>query len=158
MAGGWNLMPQHGDRSGVHPKPWARGRGRSVTRWLLAALYFGAGVLHLAIPAPFLGITPAWVPAAPFVIMATGLAELAGAIALVQRRSPPVRRAAGWGLAAYALCVWPANVNHLLLDMARADHGLGWIYHGPRMVLQPVLIWAALWSSGAIGGRRSRVI
>lgn len=145
-------MPQPVERSGDHPPPATRGRGRGVTRWLLAALYGAAGVLHLAIPAPFLGITPAWVPVAPLVIMATGLAELAGAIALVQRRSIPVRRAAGWGLAAYALCVWPANVNHLMLDMARADHGLGWIYHGPRMVLQPVLIWAALWSSGAIGG------
>ena len=30
---------------------------------------------------------------------------------------------AGCGLALYALCVWPANFNHMALDMARADHG-----------------------------------
>ena len=118
-------------------------------------LYAAAGVLHLAAPAPFLSITPHWVPAAPLVITLTGLAELAGAAGLAQSWSPTLRRWAGWGLAAYALCVWPANVNHLLIDLARADGGLGWAYHGPRMLLQPVLIWAALWASGALATRRA---
>lgn len=130
-------------------------RARRVTRWLLAMLYAAAGVLHLAAPAPFLSITPHWVPAAPLVIALTGLAELAGAAGLAQPWSPTLRRWAGWGLAAYALCVWPANVNHLLIDLARPDHGLGWTYHGPRMLLQPVLIWAALWASGARATRRA---
>jgi len=122
--------------------------GRRAVRWALVALYGAAGVLHLALPAPFLKITPAWVPAAPLVIALTGLAELAGAAGLVQGRWPALRRAAGWGLAAYALCVWPANINHLLMDMARPDHGLGWAYHGPRMLAQPLLIWAAVWAGG----------
>jgi len=124
--------------------------GRAITRWLLVLLYLAAGVLHLAMPRPFLGITPHWVPYAPLVITLTGLAELAGALGLAQPWSPGLRRAAGWGLAAYALCVWPANINHLLLDMARPGHGLGWAYHGPRMVAQPLLIWAALWAGGVI--------
>ena len=80
-------------------------------------------------------------------IALTGLAELAGSIGLVQPWSPPLRRAAGWGLAAYALCVWPANYNHFLQDMARPDHGLGLAYHLPRLAFQPVLIWAAIWAS-----------
>jgi uncharacterized membrane protein len=127
-----------------------------LTRQGLVVLYLAAGVLHLLLPRPFLAITPRWVPDPPLVIALTGLAELAGALALAQGWSLPLRRAAGWGLAAYALCVWPANVQHLLLDMARPDHGLGWAYHGPRMVLQPVLIWAALWASGAIKSRPVR--
>ncbi len=90
-------------------------------------------------------------PHAPLVIWLTGIAELAGAAGLAQGRWPALRRAAGWGLAAYALCVWPANINHLLIDLARPDHGLGWAYHGPRMLLQPLLIWAALWAGGAVG-------
>jgi len=129
-------------------------RGRRTVRWALVALYLAAGVLHLALPAPFLKITPVWVPDAPLVIALTGLAELAGAAGLAQGWSLPLRRAAGWGLAAYALCVWPANVQHLLLDMARPDHGLGWAYHGPRMLAQPVLIWAAAWAGGGLAGRR----
>lgn len=128
---------------------------RRIVRLLLGLLYFAAGVLHLAIPAPFLKITPAWVPHAPLVIALTGLAELAGSVALVQGFSPALRRAAGWGLAAYALCVWPANINHMIMDLARPDHGLGLGYHIPRMLAQPVLIWAALWAGGVLGRRRS---
>lgn len=139
-------------QSSSHQPPPARRRGARVTRGLLAALYFGAGALHLAIPEPFLRITPSWVPEAELIIRLTGIAELAGATGLAQPWSTRLRRAAGWGLAAYALCVWPANVNHLIMDMARPDQGLGWAYHAPRMLLQPVLIWAALWSSGALGG------
>ena len=124
-------------------------QGRRITRLLLGCLYVAAGVLHVLHPDPFLKITPSWVVAAPLVILLTGIAEMAGAIGLVQPWWPRLRVAAGWGLAAYALCVWPANINHLLMDMARPDHGLGWTYHGPRMLAQPLLIWAALWSSGA---------
>jgi uncharacterized membrane protein len=131
----------------------AQDRRKRLVRLALAAIYLAAGVLHLAVPGPFLSITPGWVPAPARVIQLTGLAEIAGAAALAQGRWPALRIAAGWGLAAYALCVWPANVNHLLIDMARPGHGLGWAYHGPRMVIQPVLIWAALWCSGAIGSR-----
>ena len=127
--------------------------GQRAVRWALVALYLAAGVLHLVLPAPFLKITPGWVPDAPLVIRLTGLAELAGAVGLAQGWSPPLRRAAGIGLAAYALCVWPANVNHLLIDLARPDHGLGWAYHGPRMLAQPVLIWAALRAGGGVGRR-----
>jgi uncharacterized membrane protein len=56
---------------------------------------------------------------------------------------------AGWGLAAYALCVWPANINHMLLDMAKPDGGWGMGYHVPRLAAQPLLIWLALWTSKA---------
>ena len=117
-------------------------------RWTLVALYGAAGVLHLAAPAPFVGITPGWVPRPDLVVAGTGLAELAGAAGLAQGRSLTVRRWAGIGLAAYALAVWPANVNHMMLDLSTPERGLGWWYHAPRMALQPVLIWAALWAGG----------
>jgi uncharacterized membrane protein len=125
-------------------------RARTVTRWLLGALYLVAGGFHLAQPAPFITITPGWVPLPPTVVLITGLAEFAGALALLQPWWPRLRQAAGWGLAAYALCVWPANVNHMLLDLARPDRGLGLAYHIPRLLAQPLLIWAALWASGAV--------
>jgi len=44
--------------------------------------------------------------------------------------------------------VWPANIHHMMMDLARPDHGLGLRYHVPRMLAQPVLIWAALWAGG----------
>ena len=91
---------------------------------------------------------PAFVPRPELVVLLTGLAEAAGAVALVQPWSRELRRAGGVGLALYALCVWPANVNHFALDMARPDGGWGLAYHLPRMVAQPLLIWLALWISG----------
>ena len=118
---------------------------KAMLRWLLAAFYAFAGVIHLINPAPFLTITPAWVPAPDAVVLLTGVAEILGAIGLVQPWSRPLRQAAGWGLALYALCVWPANINHFAMDMARADGGLGLGYHIPRMVAQPVIIGLALW-------------
>jgi uncharacterized membrane protein len=116
----------------------------------LVLLYATAGLLHVLLPLPFITITPTWVPLPNLVVALTGVAELAGAMALLQPHSPRLRRAAGWGLAAYALCVWPANFNHMALDLARPDGGLGLAYHVPRLAAQPLMIWLALWASEAI--------
>ena len=124
-----------------------RERWRAALRWLLVLAYLAAGVLHLSAPGPFVAITPDWVPAKAAVIVFTGLAEIAGAIALAQPWSASLRRAGGIGLALYAVCVFPANINHMLIDMARPHPVLGWAYHVPRMLLQPALVWAALWAS-----------
>ena len=131
---------------------------RAVLRWVLAAFYAFAGVIHLINPAPFLTITPAWVPAPEAVVLWTGVAEILGAIGLVQPWSRPLRQAAGWGLALYALCVWPANINHFAMDMVRADGGLGLGYHIPRMVAQPVIIGLALWVAECWPLRRRTIV
>jgi uncharacterized membrane protein len=120
---------------------------RAALRWVMAVFYGAAGVLHLVRPAPFLSIMPLWVPAPEAVVAITGVAEIAGAIGLIQPFSAALRRWAGVGLALYALCVWPANINHFMMDMARADGGLGLAYHVPRMIAQPVIIWLAIWVS-----------
>lgn len=122
---------------------------RTVLRWVLALFYAFAGYQHLVQPAPFLSIMPAWVPWPEAVVWWTGVAELLGAAGLVQPWWPRLRRWAGIGLALYALCVWPANMNHFALDMAKPDGGLGLAYHVPRMIAQPVIIWLALWVGGA---------
>jgi uncharacterized membrane protein len=125
-------------------------RLRVWLRAIMAALYFAAGVLHLAKPGPFVGIVPDWVPQPGLVVFLTGLAEIAGALALVQPWHPGLRKAAGIGLAAYALCVWPANFHHMTLDLAKPVGGLGLGYHLPRLAAQPLLIWLALWCGTVI--------
>ena len=117
-------------------------------RWLMAALYVAAGVGHLAAPAAFLSITPSWVPWAPQVIVVTGVLELLGSVALLTRT--PLRWWAGVALALYALCVWPANFKHALDGTALPYVGSSWLYHVPRLALQPVLIWWALYCAGVI--------
>jgi uncharacterized membrane protein len=126
-----------------------------VLRIVLAVFYGFAGYVHLANSVPFLTIMPDWVPMQGAVVFWTGIAEILGAIGLLQPFSLKLRQAAGIGLALYALCVWPANINHFALDMTREDGGLGLGYHVPRMIAQPVIIWLALWVGGVIGARPS---
>lgn len=120
-------------------------RARSLSRAVLAALYLMAGVLHLAMPHPFLTIMPRWVPFADGIVLFTGLCEIAGAAALLTKRW---RRLAGVMLALYALCVYPANVQHAINDLGLAQPHLGWAYHAPRLALQPLIIWWALFAGG----------
>lgn len=120
-----------------------------MVRALLAVFYAIAGIVHLVLPDPFIAIVPPFVPAPAAVVALTGVAEILGAAGLAQSGRPALRRAAGWSLAAYALCVWPANVQHMLLDLARSGQGLGLGYHVPRLAAQPLLIWAALWTGEA---------
>lgn len=122
-------------------------RVRRYSCAVLAILYAVAGTLHLIIPALFVAIVPDWVPARALVVMLTGLAEIAGAAGIGQPWKLGLRAAAAWGLAAYALCVSSANVQHMLLDLAKPGHGLGLAYHLPRLALQPVLIWWPLWAT-----------
>jgi len=124
---------------------------RRLVRWALVTLYTVAAAAHLVDPAPFVAITPGWVPWPATVVALTGVAEALGAAALAQPWSARLRRAGAGGLALYALCVWPANVNHLLIDLARGDGGgLPLAYHVPRLAAQPLLIWAALWAGGVL--------
>lgn len=128
------------------------GRARTIVRWLLALGYAFAGHKHISAPDGFIAITPHWVPDAALVVLLTGWCEIAGAIGLLVPRALIrwARPAAGTGLALYALCVWPANVNHALNDIALGGVHLSWWYHGPRLAFQPVLIWAALWVGGVV--------
>ncbi|KIZ45766.1 MULTISPECIES: DoxX family protein [Rhodopseudomonas] len=125
----------------------ASGRARAVMRWVLAAFFAAAGIAHLLAPDKLLAMTPSWVPFAAPVIFITGLCELAGAVALVTR---PLRWWAGIALAAYALCVWPANFKHALDGIRIAGIPDSWWYHGPRLAAQPLIIWATLYAAGVI--------
>ncbi len=128
---------------------------RRLARAVLATAFGAAGVLHLSFPGPFLAITPEWVPWAETVIQVTGVCEIAGAAGLLV---PRLRRAAGIGLALYAVCVFPANIKHAVDQVMIGGATLGWWYHGPRLAFQPVIVWWALWASQAIAwpSRRQR--
>lgn len=123
-------------------------KGRMLARWLLGIAYLIAGIAHLASPDGFLKITPDWVPMPGLVVALTGVCEIAGAMALLF--IPRLRQAAGIALAAYAVCVYPANINHAINNIAIGGSTLGWWYHGPRLVLQPFFVWWALWAGGVI--------
>ena len=126
-------------------------------RLVLAAFYLGAGILHLKSPQGFIKIVPVFVPWPAQVVWLTGLAEIAGAIGLMV---PRLRKAAGIGLALYAICVFPANINHAVNQIDIGALPNSWWYHGPRFVLQPILVWCALWCSGVLDwpfGRKEKL-
>ena len=120
---------------------------RLVLRVLIALFYLAAGIVHLRSPDAFLPIVPDWVPLPRFVIIATGLCEIAGAAALFV---PGLRRAAGIALALYAVCVFPANIKHAFDGVAVTGLPNSWWYHAPRLALQPVIVWWALFAGGII--------
>ena len=124
-----------------------REKTRAVMRWLMAAFYLAAGIGHLMRPDAFLPIVPDWVPLPRETILITGLCELAGTVALL---TPRLRKLAGFALALYALCVWPANIKHAVEGINLPPIPDTWWYHGPRLAFQPVLIWWALFCSGGI--------
>jgi uncharacterized membrane protein len=130
------------------------GKPESLTRHffriLLALIYLVAGMAHILSPGGFLQITPDWVPFPDEVIFLTGVAEIAGAIAMMIPPGliPHIRYVAGSGLALYALCVYPANINHAINNIAIGGATASWLYHGPRLAFQPVFIWWALVAGG----------
>lgn len=121
--------------------------GQRVGLGLLIACYAVAGVAHLVVTEAMVRIVPAWVPYPRGVVIATGICELLGAAGLTQARWRPL---AGRMLALYALCVWPANVQHAVMDLSRGT-GLSIWYHAPRLLAQPLLIWWALWAGRVRG-------
>ena len=115
---------------------------------LISLFYIIAGIAHLILVPAFVSITPSWVPNPSLVIGVTGVLEIWGALALYV---PSLRKLAGLMLALYAVCVFPANINHALLDLGFYGvpvSDLGPIYHVPRLLAQPVLVWWALFASG----------
>jgi uncharacterized membrane protein len=120
---------------------------RTTLRWIMAAFFLIAGIGHLMRPDGFMPIMPDWVPYPRMVILVTGACEIAGVIALI---TTPLRWLAGVMLALYVICVWPANIKHALDHISLPPIPDSWWYHGPRLALQPVLAWWALFCAGVI--------
>ncbi len=120
---------------------------RRIMRYVMVAFYFAAGVAHLNSPGGFLAIIPGWVPYPREVVAFTGVCELLGATGLLTVR---LRWWAGVMLAAYAVCVFPANIRHAVEGISIGGTALGLWYHIPRLLFQPVLVWWALFVGGVV--------
>ncbi len=123
------------------PNAGAAGRGDAQIR-AIAALFAVAGVSHFVAPDLFIHIVPPWLPdwlgTPRTLVHVSGMAELAGAAGVL---IPATRRAAGWGLLALLVAVYPANVQ-MLID-ARATGASSWyvVALWIRLPLQPLLGW-----------------
>src|SRR4051794_20157987 len=106
-----------------------------VRRLPLGLFFVAAGIMHFVKPRAYESIVPAALPARSELVVVSGVAEIAGGLALLPDRSA---RPAGWWLIALLVAVFPANVNMAVhAERFRAvPEALLWL----RLPLQPLLI------------------
>lgn len=66
------------------------------------------GINHFVMPRTYAAIMPDYLPAHMELVYASGVAEIAGALATMH---PKTRRAGGWFLIATLIAIFPANVH-----------------------------------------------
>jgi uncharacterized membrane protein len=98
------------------PASWPK----RISLLVLAAFYTYAGVGHFTNEAFFLRIVPPWLPAPLLMVQISGVAEIAGGLGIL---IPQLRRAAGIGLLALLVAVYPANIHMALNPEDYADLG-----------------------------------
>ena len=120
---------------------------RAVSRWLLGGLVVAAGVNHFVNPDFYVRIMPPYLPWHPELVFLSGVFEVVlGVLVFV----PRTRRAAGWGLIALFVAVFPANV-HMAMNPGQFPEYPPAALYG-RLPFQAVFVLWAYWAAGL--GRR----
>ena len=110
----------------------------------MGLLFLAAGALHFVIPQTYERVVPPYLPNPPLLVLLSGLAEIACGLGILWR---PTRQAAGWGLIALLIAVFPANVYMAQAQLMGPAWAL-WL----RLPLQALLIWWVWWASKTATG------
>ncbi len=125
---------------------------RAILRSLLAVFFVAAGANHFRDPAFYLPGLPSKLPWRQPLIDLSGAAEILGGFGVLV---PRTRRAAGWGLIALLIAVFPANVFMALRNAQpprrTVDKWVLWV----RLPLQAVFIAWTWWTAAAKPRERS---
>jgi uncharacterized membrane protein len=104
---------------------------------IIGALFIVAGALHFVRPRMYEAMIPPYLPDAHALVLISGVCEMLGGAGVLL---PATRIAAGRGLIALLVSVFPANV-YMATDAERfrsvAPAGVLWA----RLLLQFVLVW-----------------
>jgi uncharacterized membrane protein len=122
---------------------------RNVALGILSLFFVLAGANHFLNPGPYLGMMPPYLPWHQGLIVVSGIAEIAGGLAILVARIRPL---AGWCLIALLVAVFPANVQVALhgWEGVQIPQWALWA----RLPLQGVLIAWVYWV--CIAGRPQR--
>jgi len=103
---------------------------------VIGILFILAGLAHFRWPRWYIRIVPPPLPWKPQLVAVSGIAEIAGGVGALL---PLARIAAGWGLIALLVAVFPANI-YMALDTKRFERtAKPWALYA-RLPLQFVLI------------------
>jgi uncharacterized membrane protein len=106
-------------------------------RFLLGLAFIGAGILHFTKREMYEAICPDYLPNHSALVTISGIAEIAGGVGTW---IPQTRKAAGWGLIALLIAVFPANLNMALESERFARVAPAWALW-LRLPLQAVLVY-----------------
>jgi len=125
---------------------------RTFSIVLLSLLFIAAGINHFVSPDVYMKIMPDYLPWPLVLVYVSGFFEVLGGFGLAV---PRLRRAAGWGLIALLVAVFPANV-HMVSNAADFPTIPFWTLVA-RLPLQGVLIAWLWWAAAQTDSRDAQL-
>lgn len=117
---------------------------KQIARIALGIMFISASLPHFFASDTELQIVPPSLPLRRTALYISGVFELLGGIGVL---IPRFQRAAGWGLAALLVAIFPANIYHAVRDAQTGRFAQTRVYHLLRAPFQGLFIWWALWST-----------
>jgi len=114
----------------------------AVSTYLIGFVFILTGINHFLNPDFYVKIMPPYIPAHLMMVSISGFLEVLGGAGVF---IPKLRRAAGWGLIALLIAVFPANL-HMLMHPAEYLAIPYWAIVA-RIPLQFILIAWVEWST-----------
>jgi uncharacterized membrane protein len=119
-----------------------------IFRLILGAFLFGAGISHLTfLRGEFQAQVPDWVPVGKdLTVILSGAVEVLLGLSLIFLNKQ--RIAVGYVVALFFVIIFPGNISQFVNDVDAFGLTTD-LSRGLRLLFQPVLIFWALWSTGA---------
>lgn len=117
---------------------------RNLVRLVLGSFMIFAGVGHFLDTGSFMAQVPPFLPAPELIIYISGVLEILLGFGLVFIKQ--YRRQIGIALAIFFVLIFPGNISQFITETDSFGLNTG-ASRFIRLLFQPVLIWAALWSS-----------
>ena len=111
---------------------------KTISLYLMAALYVAAGVNHFVHAAMYISIIPSWLPYKLLLSNISGAFEILFGVLLLPKTS---RRFAAWGIIFLLIAVYPANIQ-MSINYYRSNNNNFWLSI-IRLPLQFLLLWWA---------------